>query len=54
MAAHAVVASKYDLENAEFDEDRFLNQQGWWDYFESALWDSLIGALSCIRERMRI
>ena len=36
---HAVVASKYDLQNAEFDQDRFLNQQGWWDYLESTSWE---------------
>ena len=35
MAAHAVVALKYNLENAKFDEGRFLNQWEWWDYFES-------------------
>ena len=35
MAAHAVVALKYNLENAKFDEGRFLNQQEWWDYLES-------------------
>ena len=35
MAARAVVALKYNLENAKFDEGRFLNQQEWWDYFES-------------------
>ena len=34
-AACLIVATKYDLENAEFDEDRFSNQQGWWDYLES-------------------
>ena len=33
--ARTIVATKYDLENAEFDEDRFSNQQGWWDYLES-------------------
>ena len=35
MAAHAVMASKYNLEDAEFDGDRFSNQQGWWEYLES-------------------
>ena len=33
-AAHAVVASKYDLQNAKF-WDHFSNQQGWWEYLES-------------------
>ena len=33
--AHTIVATKYDLESAEFDEDRFSNQQGWWDHLES-------------------
>ena len=33
--AHTMVAMKYNLENAEFDEDRFSNQQGWWDHLES-------------------
>ena len=34
-AAHAVVGTKYNLENAEFDEDRFSNQEGWWDYLKN-------------------
>ena len=33
--ACTIVATKYNLENAEFDEDRFSNQQGWWDYLKS-------------------
>ena len=33
--ARTMVAMKYNLENAEFDEDRFSNQQGWWDHLES-------------------
>ena len=33
-AAHAIVDTKYNLENAEFDEGRFLNQEGWWLYLE--------------------
>ena len=33
--ACTMVAMKYNLENAEFDEDRFSNQQGWWDHLES-------------------
>lgn len=32
--AHAIVDTKYNLENAEFDEGRFLNQEGWWLYLE--------------------
>ena len=28
-AARHIVATKYNLENAEVDEDRFTNQQGW-------------------------
>ena len=39
MAARAVVASKYNLEDAEFDGDRFSNQQGWWEYLESTSWE---------------
>ena len=35
--AHTMVATKYNLENAEFDEDRFSNQQGWWDHLESGV-----------------
>ena len=35
----AVVASKYNLEDAEFDGDRFSNQQGWWEYLESMSWE---------------
>ena len=35
--ACTIVAMKYDLENAEFDEGRFSNQQGWWDYLESGV-----------------
>lgn len=34
-AACLIVATKYDLENAEFNEDCFSNQQWWWDYLES-------------------
>lgn len=34
-AACHIVATKYDLENAEVDEDHFANQQGWWEYLES-------------------
>ena len=30
-AARTVVASKYNLDDAEFDPDRHSNQQGWWD-----------------------
>ena len=33
--AHTNVAMKYNLKNAEFDGNRFSNQQGWWDYLES-------------------
>ena len=33
-AVHAIVDTKYNLENAEFDEGRFLNQEGWWLYLE--------------------
>ena len=32
--AHAIVDTKYNLENAEFDKGRFLNQEGWWLYLE--------------------
>lgn len=35
IAARAIVATKYDLENVDFDYDRFSNQQGWWEYLES-------------------
>ena len=34
-AACHIVATKYDLKNAEVDEDRFTNQQGWWEFLES-------------------
>ena len=34
-SAHTIVAMKYNLESAEFDEDRFSNQQGWWDHLKS-------------------
>ena len=34
-AARMIVTTGYNLHNAEFDEDRFSNQQGWWDYLES-------------------
>ena len=33
------MASKYNLEDAEFDGDRFSNQQGWWEYLESTSWE---------------
>lgn len=35
VVARAIVASKYGLENAEWDADQFSNQQGWWDHLES-------------------
>lgn len=38
-AARTIVASKYDLHNTEHDDDRFSNQQGWWDYLESTARD---------------
>ena len=34
-AVHIVVDAKYGLEDTEFDEDRFTNQQGWWDYLKN-------------------
>ena len=34
-AARTIVTTRYNLHNAEFDEDRFSNQQGWWEYLES-------------------
>ena len=34
-AACMIVTTRYNLHNAEFDEDRFSNQQGWWEYIES-------------------
>ena len=35
-AARTIVDSKhYELQSVEFDEDRFSNQQGWWDHLQS-------------------
>ena len=34
-AARTIVTTGYNLHNAEFDEDRFSSQQGWWEYLES-------------------
>ena len=35
-AARTIVDSKhYELQSVEFDENRFLNQQGWWDHLQS-------------------
>ena len=36
-SACTIVAMKYDLESAEFDKDRFSNQQGWWDHLKSGV-----------------
>ena len=33
--AYAIVDTKYNLENAEFNEGRFSNQEGWWSYLEN-------------------
>ena len=34
-AACTIVTTRYNLHNAKFDEDRFSNQQGWWEYLKS-------------------
>ena len=38
-AACHIVATKYNLKNAEIDKDRFANQQGWWEYLETTAWE---------------
>ena len=34
---HIVVDTTYGLEDTKFDEDRFSNQQGWWDYLKNTV-----------------
>ena len=36
-AVRIVVDTKYGLEDTKFDEDRFSNQQGWWDYLKNTV-----------------
>ena len=50
--ACTMVATKYNLENAEFYEDRFSNQQGWWDHLESGVRELIENALFCTRGKI--